>query len=404
MSSALLPDDADVIVIGAGITGACIAAHLAAAGRAPLVIDRLSPAHGTTVAGAGMAAQWAAQLNPFDPFESELERYGLEYYRELGRSADIDLLESGTLYVARDAEEHDLWLAPLMSAEVPVPRECLDASGVGRVAPLLDARHVFSGIFYPGAIQLTTIKATEVLLGRATTEGATVITGVDVTALDANDGPRVHTSGGTITAQAVVIASGAWSNQLLEPLEYWAPYVPLVASRIVSEQIGADSRHPGVHFLGTHGIYVRPLHGRLSWGCVYETDPRYRYVSGDLAAGPLPIDPDAGVQDLLAAAQLVRQALPALAETGADRVYQGLPCHTPDGRPLVGALPGAPEIVLAAGDNYAGVTNGPGLGRLVADLVCGRQPFVDPGPLAPERFGSAYANSADILAQPLFSR
>ncbi len=62
---------------------------------------------------------------------------------------------------------------------------------------------------------------------------------------------------------------------------------------------------------------------------------------------------------------------------------------TPDGIPAIGAIPGLPGFVLAAGFSGHGFGIGPGAGELIADLVTGRTPAVDPTPYRPERLARA---------------
>ena len=61
------------------------------------------------------------------------------------------------------------------------------------------------------------------------------------------------------------------------------------------------------------------------------------------------------------------------------------PC-TPDSLPMIGAVPGAPQILLAFGHGHNGMTSAPTTGRVIADLVAGRAPFIDPAPYRPDRF------------------
>ena len=61
------------------------------------------------------------------------------------------------------------------------------------------------------------------------------------------------------------------------------------------------------------------------------------------------------------------------------------PCM-PDSLPVIGAAPGHPRLMLAFGHGHNGMTSGPVTGRLIADLVAGRAPFIDPAPYSATRF------------------
>ena len=69
----------------------------------------------------------------------------------------------------------------------------------------------------------------------------------------------------------------------------------------------------------------------------------------------------------------------------------GLRPWSADGLPLLGALAAAPvgaAMFVAAGHGANGLMLGPLSGRIVADLVLGRSPVIDPAPFAPTRFSA----------------
>jgi D-amino-acid dehydrogenase len=61
------------------------------------------------------------------------------------------------------------------------------------------------------------------------------------------------------------------------------------------------------------------------------------------------------------------------------------PC-TPDSAPIIGAAPGQRGMWLAVGHGHWGLGLGAATGRLVAELVSGATPVVDPAPLSLARF------------------
>jgi D-amino-acid dehydrogenase len=61
------------------------------------------------------------------------------------------------------------------------------------------------------------------------------------------------------------------------------------------------------------------------------------------------------------------------------------PCFA-DSLPVTGAAPGEAGLWLNFGHGHVGFTLGPVTGRLIAEMITGQDPFVDPGPLSPNRF------------------
>ena len=89
--------------------------------------------------------------------------------------------------------------------------------------------------------------------------------------------------------------------------------------------------------------------------------------------------------------------LPALREAKITHAWAGFIDSTPDGVPGIGEVPSVPGFILAAGFSGHGFGIGPGAGHLIADLVTGAEPIVDPVPYRPERFsGSAWGKVADF--------
>ncbi len=89
--------------------------------------------------------------------------------------------------------------------------------------------------------------------------------------------------------------------------------------------------------------------------------------------------------------EVLEQALavaPGLRDATLLETRVGFRPATPDGRPVLGALPGHPHVVLATGFGPGGLTLAPFAGSLVADVVLGGTPQVDLTPYRPDRFDS----------------
>jgi glycine/D-amino acid oxidase-like deaminating enzyme len=91
------------------------------------------------------------------------------------------------------------------------------------------------------------------------------------------------------------------------------------------------------------------------------------------------------------------QLLPVLRDTRVLNAWAGYVDCTYDGVPAIGEVPEVPGFILAAGFSGHGFGIGPGAGHLVADLVTGANPIVDPKPFNPGRFKeSAWGKVAEF--------
>ena len=85
-------------------------------------------------------------------------------------------------------------------------------------------------------------------------------------------------------------------------------------------------------------------------------------------------------------ARSLADVIPALARARVRERASGLPTWTPDGRHILGPAAEIDGYVVLAGCNECGVTHGPGLARIAADLVLGLPNDADIGPYRVDRF------------------
>ncbi len=182
----------------------------------------------------------------------------------------------------------------------------------------------------------------------------------------------VLTNDGTLEAQRVVIAAGAFSAGLAAEAGH---KVPLETER-------------GYHLMLQPGATAegRPLLGRP----VYCIDPGFllvpmdhglRLTSGvELASKEAP--PDFRIPRRLL--PIARRYLPGLAEEVVSE-WQGCRPSLPDSLPVIGRSRRHPNVLFAFGHQHLGLTLGPVTGRIIADLVAGRDPGLDLSLYAPDR-------------------
>ena len=73
-------------------------------------------------------------------------------------------------------------------------------------------------------------------------------------------------------------------------------------------------------------------------------------------------------------------------KTSGDKTWMGSrPCF-PDSRPVIGRAPGLAGLWLAIGHAHWGLTLGPSTGRMLAEMMTDKTPFIDPAPYRAERF------------------
>ncbi|MDQ3510850.1 MAG: FAD-dependent oxidoreductase [Pseudomonadota bacterium] len=190
---------------------------------------------------------------------------------------------------------------------------------------------------------------------------------------DSGVGMRLETASGVLHARQVVLALGAWSNQLCSMVG-----VPALGRAI----------QPGKGYSITYSapqlVPQRPLVLREKSVCVTAWDSGFRLGSTMEFSG---FDTSLNARRLAAlergAAEYLHQPVgPELRE----RWYGWRPMCCDD-IPIIGPVPGRDGLWLATGHGMMGMGMSAGTGQLVADLMAGREPAIDPRPYRVERFG-----------------
>ncbi|GHI24413.1 hypothetical protein Shyd_57840 [Streptomyces hydrogenans] len=249
-----LPAVTDVVVVGAGITGAAVAHHLARRGASVVVLEQAPrPGAGATGPSGGMVRAY----DP-DPATAALALAGLAVYRDPAQwaSGRAPLRAVGAVTVADPAEEASLRAAAgrintALGTSAHVVAGPAEAAGVrlaGGVA-----------LVEPEAGFVTPAEVTADWLEQARADGAVVRCGVRVRAVEARGGhPVVVTDAGTVRAGAVVSAVGPWAA---DPVPGLRPAVP-VRSRSI--QVSIVGRRPDAPAHATFvdlrtGLYAKPV-------------------------------------------------------------------------------------------------------------------------------------------------
>lgn len=372
-----------VIVIGGGIVGVSAAYRLVRGGVSVTLIDRADVGQ-ATAAGAGIIAPGTTYKSPA-PFYP-LAFQAVAYYKELlGYLAEDGETETGyevagLLHVATSDDE---------AARLPdllrlmAERHDAGVQNIGEVRQIdeQEARMLFpalcpvSGALYaPGAARVDGRLLRDALRRASVRRG---LPGCERHAeLTRLDGQRVQVSvnGEHLSAAAIILAGGAWSEAFGGALRLRLPVYPQRGQILHLELPNRETgRWPIVVGFHSHYLLTFPTH-RVVAGATREDGAGF---DARLTAG--------SVHEVLSEALRVA---PLLAGATLRELRVGLRPASPDGLPLLGRVPGFEQIWLATGHGPSGLQLGPYSGALIADLLLGAAPPLDLSAFAPERFQS----------------
>jgi glycine/D-amino acid oxidase-like deaminating enzyme len=407
------------IVIGAGVAGLSTALYLQRAGVAVGVIDPLGPAGGASFGNAGLLSPdtavpialpgmlrkvpgWLTDpLGPLSVRPSYFPRAlpWLLRWIEAGRlrrvlaiSDAMRALHRGsldcwqellgpTLYrdLIRPAGQVQVWEGDADTANAAIERqlrerhgirtEQLDADDLRQMFPGI-AREVTRGLLVPGNGFTVSPQRSVQTLGDLFRQQGGVLVNERAMKLIPHEGGgwMVMTNVANRSADHVVVAAGAWSRQLLDPLGI---RVALETERGYHAMLFSPEVMPVLPISNkTRAFGVTPMEDGLR-------------VAGTVEISGLDAPPNEARAKIL-----VRHAtrmFPALTGTQV-RYWMGFRPSTPDSLPILGVTPGRPGLHLVFGHGHFGMTGGPPSGRLVARLITGQAPGIDPAPYAAQRF------------------
>jgi D-amino-acid dehydrogenase len=386
MGATVAATRSDVVVIGGGIAGTAAVYRLACAGARAVLVDRGDDGQ-ATAAGAGIIAPGTSLGD--NPLFLTLATPAVRFYPELIAQLAEDgetvtgFEVCGALFVATSDEEAAL-LPDVF--RIYQERQAVGVPNMGEVRRLTgrEARELFPPLAeHPGAILVPAAARVDGRLIRdamrraAERRGARIVRGNARPAVSGGRVSGVRIEGGDtaerLTADAVVIAAGAWSNELGDVLGAPLPTAPQRGQILHLDVPGAETGAWPI-ILGFHDQYIltfRP--NRVVAGASRETGSGFDYR---LTAG--------GTHGVLT--QALRVA-PGLASATVAEWRIGMRPASPDGLPILGPLPGLANAYVATGFGASGLQLGPWSGATAADLAMGGGSPIDLGPFGAGRFG-----------------
>jgi len=408
--AAPLPRACDVVVIGGGVMGVMTAYHLAERGLKVVVCEK------GRVAGEQSSRNWGwIRQQCRDPGELPIMVESLALWRQLAAELGegLGFRQTGVMYLANTQKEYDIYAAWLPHAhDNGVDSRMLSRAEVDAAFPGHRATWV-GAIATPSDARAEPAVAVPLLAEAAVRRGAVIAENCAVRGLDIAAGAvaGVVTERGRIACAQVVVAGGAWSSLFLAAQGVRIPQLAVLAS--VAATVPVTTFHDGAatdsHFAfrrradggytlapgSEHDFYLGRDAVRHSLAYLPVLLQDFRSTTFRMAAPrgfpdgwgtPRLWDMDRAspfeamrVLNPAPNAATIRRILDSFAAAfpgiGRPRVrvaWGGMIDTMPDVVPVIDRVAQVPGVVVATGLSGHGFGIGPGLGRVVADLVAGR--------------------------------
>ncbi len=408
------PADCDVVVVGGGIIGVMTAWHLAELGFAVTLCEK------GRVAGEQSSRNWGwIRQQGRDFAELPIMMESLEIWKDLAEALPgLGFAQHGTMYLARSHAEmfgFETWAAEARGYGLDV-RVQSSTQVYGRLPDA--AVQWVGGLFTESDGQAEPWVAVPLLAEVAVERGVVIVEDCAVRCLDRKGGQivGVFTEQGRIACDQVVVAGGAWSSLFLRAEGVTIPQLSVKATvaqtevspeefqgNIADDRLGIRRRADGGYTIapgGRHDYYMGPDAFRKIGAYLSVLKRDYRSTHFHLRApagypdawgtprswGPDEVTPFERMRILNPAPNLrfvgqvqdaVAAAFPVLGRPEVRTAWAGMIDMIPDIVPVVDRVEAVPGLVIATGMCGHGFGIGPGMGRVVADLVAGHDPGHD---------------------------
>ena len=372
---------AEVVIVGGGCMGASVAYHLTRRGVTDIVLverEKMLATGSTGRNAGGVRHQFSNAANIRLSIESIqfLERFA----EEVGHP--IDFHQDGYLFLLSSPSSVETFRKNVaLQRSLGVDVEWLGAAAVAGLAPGLNADGVAAatfcrrdGIADPNGVTMGFAKA-------AQAAGASIERDTEVTAIrvESNRVAAVETTRGTIETRIAVNAAGPYARRIGRmakvdvPVDPFRRHIFIAAAAAGRPAAWPASRIMVIDFDTTFYFHREGAGLLFGMGDPGETPTFDTTVQWDF----LPQVIDVAVK-----------RLPALADASISHAWAGLYEVTPDANPIIGPAHEIGGLFLINGFSGHGFQHSPAAGRILADVIAGRDPQFDLTPFALERFAA----------------
>ncbi|MBI4787985.1 MAG: FAD-binding oxidoreductase [Chloroflexi bacterium] len=353
---------ADVVVIGAGITGTSAAFQLARRGLKVALVEKRFLAAGSTGKSSAIIRQHYS-----NEITAKMALFSLRVFHNFAEvvGGDAGFVQTGFAVLVDPKDRDGLVENVAMQKRVGVNTQIVSSEELHDIDPGIAGTREIVAAYEPESGYADPAFTTTSYADAARKLGAEVYQGARVTGIEMSGGRAtgVKTTAGEIATGAVVNCANAWAPEIGSMV---GVALPIQASRHQVATFQRPHSHTRAHLTAgdfINHIYYRPEGSALT-------------LVGSIDAGEAEhhIDPDhynesADYEFIEDAAQRIRNRYPYMEQALSKGGWSGIYGVTPDWHPIIDEAPEGSGFFVAAGFSGHGFKLGPAVGVMVADMV-----------------------------------
>ena len=380
-----------VVVIGGGAVGVGTLYHLAKKGWSDVVlIERKELTSGSTWHAAGLLPLFNMSYSV-----GQIHKYSVELYGRLQEETGLHsgLSRVSNIRLATNQDRMDEYMQYKGVAEtIGVNVEVLTPEEIIEHWPLAEKEGLIGGIRHPDDGYIQPADLTQAMAKGARDNGAEIYRNTTVTAIERQGELwKITTDKGEITCEHVVSCTGNFARQTGRMVGLDIPVIPVEHQYIVTEPHPAikERQEKGLPEMGVlresdGSWYMREENGGFILG-PYEVGAPVCYFDGPSEDSEYELFQE-DLERLMPHIESAIERVPAFAEVGVKKVYNGAIAYTPDGNPIIGPAWDLPNFWLNEGHSF-GITATGGAGWQLAEWIVEGEPTIDMNGVDPRRFG-----------------
>jgi sarcosine oxidase subunit beta len=365
----MVPQEAEIVVIGGGVVGSSVAYFLTRAGKKVVLVEK--GGKGGEASAANAAFVWSITRKP--GIDIRLAMHSFNIHRQLKAELEMDFeyVQGGGLMIIEDETQLPFVEAHLQKrAKDGYPLEMIDADQVLELEPHLAKERVIGAVYSPIDGYTNPIFLVIALNREAQKLGAQLLHYTEVLGIEVADGKvkGVVTDKGEVKTDTVVNAAGSWGCFIGDMVGIQVPVSPFQLAMLVTEQLPPTVSHA---IMGASYMVEEDTGKDEGLGC--------GLIMSQQAAGNLLIgaswrktgyDKRTIQEEIELMARINVRAMPMLKNVRIIRSYANFFPNTPDDLPILGKVDGIEGLIMACGHCGHGIGMGPGSGKLIQELIC----------------------------------